>query len=203
MRTPPRALRRTRRRTVWRRRSHARRAIVTRAERSSSRYGRRSYATPWLHFNRVGQGNATSQLHDLWLAEEDLPAVDPGDPQQVHQRPGVVRQLGLDFLLALGIDDQQERRPIAEWPAEDDEAVVNQRVHVRGVLIPAILLAQGERRVPARPPFPSHRVIALGPLWHHQLLAGPAVRGLTVLFEILSWSEQAARERVLLCVMEV
>jgi hypothetical protein len=40
--------------------------------------------------------------------KQDLPALDLCDAQQPHRRPGIVRESGIDFLLAFGIDDQQE-----------------------------------------------------------------------------------------------
>src|SRR5438128_2102201 len=100
-------------------------------------------------------------------AKQDLPALDPCNEQQPHRRPGILREPCIDFLLAFGIRDQQELQPVAEWAAEDDEAVLHECVHEHGVLIPIFLLAQRERRVPVDSGLSSYGVVghrALRPL---------------------------------------
>src|SRR5207302_102843 len=77
-------------------------------------------------------------------AKEDLPVLDLCNAQQPQRCPRIVRESGSDFLLAFGFDDQQDFLPIAEWAAEDDEAVVYECVHERCMLIPLLLLAHGK-----------------------------------------------------------
>ena len=50
-------------------------------------------------------------------AKQDLPALDLCDAQQPQRCPGVVRESDIDFLLAFGIDDQQDLLPVAKWAA--------------------------------------------------------------------------------------
>jgi hypothetical protein len=46
----------------------------------------------------------------------------------------------VDRLLALGVDDQQRAHAVADRSAEEDEAVVDERLHERRVLGPLLLL---------------------------------------------------------------
>src|SRR5438270_5761406 len=103
-------------------------------------------------------------------AKQDLPALDLCDAQQPQRCPGIVRESGIDFLLAFGIDDQQDLPPIAQWAAEDDEAVVYECVHERCVLIPLLLLAHGKPGVPVLSPFSGYYVIGQRPFRHRHLL---------------------------------
>src|SRR5262249_40358235 len=85
----------------------------------------------------------------LWdHPEQDLPVVDARDAQQAQVRPGIVRQPAPNLRFVSGSDDQQRRLFCAEWPAEHDKTIIDERLHEARMLIPLLLLAHGKRIIP-------------------------------------------------------
>jgi len=64
--------------------------------------------------------------------------LDQGLAQQPQRRPWIIRESGLDCLLTFVSDDEQDLLPVAKWAAQDDESVVCEDVHERGVLLPLL-----------------------------------------------------------------
>src|SRR5438552_9285554 len=71
--------------------------------------------------------------------EPERPGLYRADPQQPGHRPRVLGQARLDLVLVGGLDDMQRPVARAERAADDDEAVLDQPVHERSVLIPRLL----------------------------------------------------------------
>src|SRR5436305_11938757 len=93
--------------------------------------------------------------------QQDFPGLDPDDPQHSHWYPRIPRESRLDVLLAIGRDDVQGPGAVADRAAEDDEALVDEPIHERGVLVPLCLLAQRTRRIPVRSLFARDGVVDL------------------------------------------
>src|SRR5712691_4981386 len=129
-----------------------------------------SFEVDYESTTNLEQRESTVSRSASLVAKQDLPALDLSNAEQPHWRPGIVREPGIDLSLALGIDDQQELQPVAEWAAEDDEAVIHECVHEHGVLVPLFLLAHRERRVPVDSGFSSYGVVGHRPLRQSQLI---------------------------------
>src|SRR4029453_5655533 len=80
--------------------------------------------------------------------EQDRPALDAGDAQHPVLRPWVLPEPSTERLLGRRVDDVERLLPVGEWAAEQDEALVDQRVHEVRVLRPLELLAHVLRPVP-------------------------------------------------------
>src|SRR5437660_3636309 len=104
-------------------------------------------------------------------AQENFPALDRCRAQQPQRRPRIVREPDLDGLLTVGSNDEQELLlPVTKSAAQDDESVVCECVHKRGVLLPLLLLAHWKSGVPILSPFSENCVVGRGPLRHEHLL---------------------------------
>src|SRR6266581_4050107 len=77
----------------------------------------------------------------------------PGSPggRRAKARP--------DLMLVRGLDDMQRPLAVAERAAEDDEAVIDESVHERRVLIPGVLVPDLARGIPPRSMGHRHREI--------------------------------------------
>src|SRR5437879_2349667 len=78
----------------------------------------------------------TATRRSVAAVEPERPGLYRADPQHPGHRPRVLGQACLDLPLVGGLDDMQ--RPVArtERAADDDEAVLDQPVHERRMLIP-------------------------------------------------------------------
>jgi hypothetical protein len=80
--------------------------------------------------------------------EEDRPVLDAGYGQHPVRVPGVPCEALADRLLGRRGDGEQDVAAAFEGSAENDEPIVDKRVHEAGVLVPAVLLAQVARPGP-------------------------------------------------------
>src|SRR5262245_22241644 len=80
--------------------------------------------------------------------EHDGPALHPDRTQHAVGRPRVLRQPLVDRVLGLRLDDPEHLAVALERAGEQDEAGVDEAVHVPRVLVPAHLLAHVARPVP-------------------------------------------------------
>src|SRR4051812_7025820 len=108
-------------------------------------HGRKGRLGTRRHAFRTGDISALGAA-----VEQDPPALDAHRAQQLRL-PRVDREARADLLLARRVDDVQHPRSVTERAAQDDEPLLGERVHERGVLVPALLLAQVAGCVPARP----------------------------------------------------
>jgi len=85
----------------------------------------------------------------LLPAKPDRPGLDALRREHVFA-PRILSQTCANRDLALGVDDLQGvvAIPFADRPSEDDEPVVDERIHEGRVLVPAGLLASPTRMVP-------------------------------------------------------
>ncbi|MGP6188915.1 MAG: phosphotransferase [Vulcanimicrobiaceae bacterium] len=83
------------------------------------------------------------------FSEQDLPALDADGPQQLHTPPRIGREASLDSLFALGFDNEHPLGAVAERASQNDEALLDEAVHIRRVLVPAFLFAHRARSVPS------------------------------------------------------
>src|SRR6186997_2924877 len=88
---------------------------------------------------RTGSGTAV---------QDYLPALDPHRRQHAIDPPRVGYEQIAHVLLRVRGDDVQRLALALERPAENDLALVDEAVHERGVLVPALLLAHAAAPVP-------------------------------------------------------
>src|SRR5919201_5998295 len=79
--------------------------------------------------------------------EQHGPGTNLGDRQHLVLDPGVVLEVFVHVVLALGRDDE-EHILFVQWPTEHDYTQFYERVHELGVLVEQLLLAQALRPVP-------------------------------------------------------
>jgi DNA-binding NarL/FixJ family response regulator len=82
--------------------------------------------------------------------EPDRPGLDPVDAQHAVAQPGVGGQPRGHLLGVRGLDGQQRPLAVADRAPEDDEALVEEPVHERAVLVPPRLLPARSAVVPRR-----------------------------------------------------
>src|SRR5918999_732060 len=84
-------------------------------------------------------------------AEPDRPGPHALDCEH-FLAPGILGEARTNHVLAIGIDHHERvvAVTLTDRPGEHDEALLGERVHERGVLIPADLLAPGPRMIPGR-----------------------------------------------------
>lgn len=73
--------------------------------------------------------------------EADRPRLDRPD-DEVRPAPGIARERRPDCVLGFGLDRMDDALLVAERPAQDEEACLDEAVHERGVRVPARLLFQ-------------------------------------------------------------
>ena len=66
----------------------------------------------------------------------------------VRPKPRVLAEARPDFVLVRSLDGMQGLLAAADWPAEDDKAIVDQPVHECRMLVPGVLLPDLARGIP-------------------------------------------------------
>ena len=127
------------------------------------RGGERALELPGLEVRRLAEvtrvrhrlaSGAARQVRGEAVApavEEDRPALDALHAEHPVCGPVVLGEPCADRLLGRRVDDVQRLAVALERAAEEDEAVLDERVHEARVLVPAVLLAQVARPVPGPP----------------------------------------------------
>src|SRR4029453_18785031 len=91
--------------------------------------------------------NRTSSL--LTAVQHDCPTLDPHWPEHAIHPPGIGREQVPYGLLRLRRDDVHRFTVAFERTAQDDRPLVDEAVHERGVVVPAVLLPHVADPVPA------------------------------------------------------
>src|SRR5215472_8670341 len=81
--------------------------------------------------------------------EPECPGLYRADLEQSGRRPGICGKTRPNLVLVPGFHDVQGLLAVTNWPAEDDEAVVDEPVHECRVLGPALLVPDRLRGIPA------------------------------------------------------
>src|SRR5689334_23008191 len=88
---------------------------------------------------RTGSGTAV---------QDDLPALDRHRAQHAVHPPRIGGEEVAYGLLGAGLDDVHRETLVLQRSAEDDLVLVDEGVHERGVLVPAVLVAHAAAPVP-------------------------------------------------------
>ena len=81
--------------------------------------------------------------------EPERPGLYRADPEQAGRCPGVCCETCPYFVLICGLDGVQGLLAVTNRAAEDKEAIVDEPVHECRVLIPAVLIPDLARGIPA------------------------------------------------------
>ena len=77
--------------------------------------------------------------------QPERPRLDRADPEQPGRRPRVLGEACPDLVLARSLHQVQRALAVPERAADDQEAVIDEAVHERRVLVPAVLTADRPR----------------------------------------------------------
>src|SRR5215831_3750871 len=91
--------------------------------------------------------------------EPECPRLYRAGLEQTGRCPGILGQARCDVVFIRGLDDVQGLLAVADRAAEDDKTVFDEPIHERRVLIPAVLVADLARGVPAWAVDQPHREI--------------------------------------------
>src|SRR5258708_6148977 len=114
--------------------------------------GKSTSPSPRLTLTSGSRSPVSRGLRPDGRAQPDRPGLH-GRDRQDPAFPGIVSEAGTDLLLATRMDDEQVvvTVALAHRAAEDDEALVRERIHERRVFVPSGLLAPALRVIPDGP----------------------------------------------------